>query len=120
MGHRRKIRRHYIDNIKPGRTPEDLLYGCLLEWGLPLNQPHCITKISAFDVHTYNNGDLFACFDANITEALVRQIAALCKQLAPRPARVVFRDSGFSASPQKINLFELFKLLAPNASVRVI
>ncbi|GHV30152.1 site-specific DNA-methyltransferase [Synergistales bacterium] len=109
-----------VENIKPDRTAEDLLYGCLLEWGLPLNQPHTVENIAGFDVQNYNDGDLFACFEKNVTEELVREIANRCKVRQPLTSRVVFRDDSFTSSPQKINLFEIFKLLAPNATVRVI
>ena len=101
-------------NIKSDRTDMDLLYGCLLDWGLPLSMPHTHEKIDGFTVHTYNDGDLIACFDEHISEKAIREIAER------RPLRAVFRDSSFSSSPDKINVFEIFKLLAPNTNVRVI
>ena len=101
-------------NIKPGRTDMDLLYGCLLDWGLPLSMPHSHEKIDGFTVHTYNDGDLIACFEERISEKAIREIASR------KPLRAVFRDSSFSSSPEKINVFEIFKLLAPNTNVRVI
>ncbi|MBS3899925.1 MAG: site-specific DNA-methyltransferase [Dethiobacter sp.] len=101
-------------NIKPDRTDMDLLFGCLLDWGLPLSMPHIHEQIDGFTVHTYNSGDLIACFEERIGEKAVREIASR------QPLRAVFRDSGFSSSPEKINVFEIFKLLAPNTTVRVI
>ena len=101
-------------NIKPDRTDMDLLYGCLLDWGLPLSMPHTHEKIDKFTVHTYNNGDLIACFEEHISEKAIREIAGR------KPLRAVFRDSSFTGSPEKINVFEIFKLLAPNTNVRVI
>ena len=101
-------------NIKPDRTDMDLLYGCLLEWGLTLSMPHTHEKIDGFTVHTYNDGDLIACFEDRISEKAIREIASR------NPLRAVFRDSSFSSSPEKINVFETFKLLAPNTNVRVI
>ncbi|HQM01729.1 MAG TPA: site-specific DNA-methyltransferase [Ruminococcus flavefaciens] len=101
-------------NIKPDRTDMDLLYGCLLDWGLPLSMPHGHEKIDGFTVHTYNDGDLIACFEERISEKAIREIASR------KPLRAVFRDSSFSSSPEKINVFEIFKLLAPNTNVRVI
>ena len=101
-------------NIKPDRTDLDLLYGCLLDWGLPLSMPHTHEKIDGFTVHTYNDGDLIACFEERISEKAIREIAGR------KPLRAVFRDSSFSSSPEKINVFEIFKLLAPNTNVRVI
>lgn len=109
-------------NIKPDRTDMDLLYGCLLDWGLPLSMPHTHEMIDGFNIHTYNGGDLIACFEERISEKAIREIAERCgsdkrKGLA---TRAVFRDSGFSSSPEKINVFEIFKLLAPNTAVKVI
>ena len=101
-------------NIKPDRTDLDLLYGCLLDWGLPLSMPHTHEKIDGFTIHTYNDGDLIACFEERISEKAIREIAGR------KPLRAVFRDSGFTSSPEKINVFEIFKLLAPNTNVRVI
>lgn len=101
-------------NIKPDRTDMDLLYACLLDWGLPLSMPHTHEKIDGFTVHTYNDGDLIACFEERISEKAIREIAGR------KPLRAVFRDSSFSSSPEKINVFEIFKLLAPNTNVRVI
>ena len=101
-------------NIKEDRTDMDLLFGCLLDWGLPLSLPHTHEKIEGFTVHTYNEGDLIACFEERISENVVREIAKR------QPLRVVFRDSSFTSSPEKINVVEIFKLLAPNTTVRVI
>ena len=101
-------------NIKPDRTDLDLLYGCLLDWGLPLSMPHSHEEIDGFTVHTYNDGDLIACFEEKISEKAIREIASR------KPLRAVFRDSSFNSSPEKINVFEIFKLLAPNTNVRVI
>ena len=94
-------------NIKDDRTDLDLLFGCLIDWGLPLSLPYKSEKIDGCTVHTYNDGDLIACFDANIPESVVKEIAKR------RPLRAVFRDSGFASSPEKINVFEIFKLYMP-------
>ena len=101
-------------NIKEDRTDLDLLFGCLLDWGLPLSCPYTSEKIEGCTVHTYNDGDLIACFDANIPESVVKEIAKR------KPLRAVFRDSSFASSPAKINVFEIFKLYAPDTSVKVI
>jgi len=101
------------DNIKDDRTDMDLLYACLLDWGLPLSLPHKtellntkdeivpnyelrIANSELFTVHTYNNGDLIACFDKHISDEVVKEIARR------QPLRAVFRDSGFAGSPEKI------------------
>ena len=96
-----------VSNIKDDRTDLDLLFGCLLDWGLPLSMPYTSEKIAGCTVHTYNNGDLIACFDENIPESVVKEIARR------KPLRAVFRDSGFASSPSKINVFEIFKLYMP-------
>ena len=94
-------------NIKDDRTDLDLLFGCLIDWGLPLSMPYKSEQIDGCTVHTYNDGDLIACFDANIPESVVKEIAQR------KPLRAVFRDSGFASSPEKINVFEIFKLYMP-------
>ena len=94
-------------NIKDDRTDLDLLFGCLIDWGLPLSLPYKSEKIDGCTVHTYNDGDLIACFDKNIPESVVKEIAKR------KPLRAVFRDSGFASSPEKINVFEIFKLYMP-------
>ena len=101
-------------NIKEDRTDLDLLFGCLLEWGLPLSLPYTSEEISGCTVHTYNDGDLIACFNENIPDEVVKTIAKR------QPLRAVFRDSSFDGSPAKINVTEVFKLLAPDTRVKVI
>jgi len=112
-------------NIKEDRTNMDLLYGVLIDWGLPLSLNHRIEKIENITVHFYdcpiddgelltNNCSLAACFEEKIPENVVREIAKR------QPLRAVFRDSSFVDSPGKINVEEIFRLLAPNTSVRVI
>lgn len=94
-------------NIKEDRTNLDLLFGCLLDWGLPLSLPYTSEQIDGCTVHIYNDGDLIACFDENIPESVVKEIAKR------KPLRAVFRDAGFADSPAKINVFEIFKLYMP-------
>ena len=96
-----------VSNIKDDRTDLDLLFGCLIDWGLPLSMPYTSEQIEDCTVHTYNDGDLIACFDANIPESVVKEIASR------KPLRAVFRDSSFANSPAKINVFEIFKLYMP-------
>ena len=101
-------------NIKEDRTELDLLYGCLIDWGLPLNCSYESNEIDGVMVHIYNNGDLIASFDEDISEEAIKKIAKM------EPLRVVFRDSSFKTSAEKINVEEIFKLLSPETSVRVI
>lgn len=101
-------------NVKPDRTDLDLLFGCLLDWGLPLSLPYTSETIDGCMVHTYNDGDLIACFDENVPESVIKTIAKR------HPLRAVFRDTSFANSPAKINVGEIFKLLAPDTRVKVI
>ena len=96
-----------VSNIKEDRTDLDLLFGCLLDWGLPLSLPYTSEQIDGCTVHIYNEGDLIACFDPNVPESVVKEIAKR------KPLRAVFRDSSFADSPAKINVFEIFKLYMP-------
>lgn len=101
-------------NIKEDRNELDLLFGCLLDWGLPLSMPYHSETIDGCIVHTYNDGDLIACFNENIPDTVINEIARR------KPLRAVFRDSSFATSPEKINVGEIFKLLAPDTRVKVI
>jgi adenine-specific DNA-methyltransferase len=103
-----------VSNIKPDRTDLDLLFGCLLEWGLPLSMPYTSEQIEGCTVHTYNDGDLIACFDEDIPDTVIKEIAKR------QPLRAVFRDSSFADSPAKINVGEIFKMLAPDTRVKVL
>ena len=103
-----------VSNIKEDRTDLDLLFGCLLDWGMPLSMPYTAEQLEGCTVHTYNDGDLIACFDQNVPETVVKEIAKR------KPLRAVFRDSSFADSPAKINVFEIFKLYAPDTRVKVI
>lgn len=104
----------FESNIKPDRTDLDLLFGCLLDWGLPLSMPYSSEQIEGVTVHTYNDGDLIACFDKAIPESVINAIAKR------QPLRVVFRDDSFADSPSKINVSEIFKMLSPDTRVKVI
>ena len=109
-------------NIKPDRTDLDLLFGCLLEWGLPLSLPYKSETIDGCTVHTYAPGDpdleirdaLIACFDEAVPTNVIETIARR------NPLRAVFREECFTSSPGKINVFETFKRLAQSTAVKVI
>lgn len=101
-------------NVKADRSDIDLLFGCLLEWGLPISLPYKSEQIEGCTVHTYNDGDLIACFDKNVPDNVIKTVAKR------KPLRAVFRDSSFANSPAKINVTEIFKLLAPDTRVKVI
>lgn len=103
-----------ISNIKDGRTDMDLLFGCLVDWGVPLSLPIKTETIENLQVYNVNDGDLVACFANDIPEAAIRQIAAA------KPLRTVFRDSSFKSDSAKINVTEIFKTISPNTTVKVV
>ena len=101
-------------NIKDDRTDLDLLFGCLLDWGLPLSCAYKSEEIDGVTIHDYNDGDLIACFAENVPETVVTTIAKR------KPIRVVFRDSCFETDAAKINVTEIFKRYAPDARIKTI
>lgn len=101
-------------NIKPDRSDIDLLFGCLLDWGLPISLPYSTEVIKGTKVQIYNDGDLVACFEEKISEDVVREIAKM------QPLRALFKDESFDGSSVKINVEEIFKMLAPNTRIKVI
>ena len=103
-----------VSNIKEDRTDLDLLYACLLDWGVEINLSHTSTQVSGCTVHNVDNGALAACFDKAVPRAVVEYIANL------QPLRAVFRDSAFATDAEKINVTEIFKNLSPDTKVKVI
>ena len=93
----------FVDNIKDNRTDLDLLFDCMLRWGVTLDLPMTKTKVDGCTIHNVNEGGLVACFDGSVTENVIDAIAEMY------PAKVVFRDSSFKEDAQKMNLFEQFK-----------
>lgn len=103
-----------VSNIKEDRTDLDLLYACLLDWGVEINLPHTSTQVAGCTVHNVDNGALAACFDKAVPRAVVEYMANL------QPLRAVFRDSAFATDAEKINVTEIFKNLSPDTKVKVI
>lgn len=93
----------FLDNIKDDRTDLDLLFDCMLRWGVELSLPVTQTKADGCTIHNVNDGDLVACFDGVITDKVIDAIAEM------NPLRIVFRDSSFEEASEKMNLYELFK-----------
>lgn len=92
-----------LDNIKEDRNDFDLLFDCMLRWGVELSLPLSTTNVDGCTIHNVNEGDLVGCFEGVVTEKVIDAIAAM------DPVRVVFRDSSFTEAANKMNLFELFK-----------
>lgn len=103
-----------VSNIKDDRTDLDLLYACLLDWGVEIHLPHTSSNLDGCTVHNVDNGALMACFSPNVPRSVVEYMA---KQ---QPLRAVFRDNSFAADDAKINVTEIFKNLSPDTKVKVI
>lgn len=106
----------FVDNIKPDRTAEDLLFQVMLDWGVDLALPITKQSIQGKEVFFVDGNALAACFDAHgsIDEAFVKELAK------HQPLRVVFRDAGYKDSAVKINVEQIFKLLSPATEVKCI
>lgn len=103
-----------LENIKPDRTSEDLLFQVLLDWGVDLTLPISRETIADKEVFFVAEDALSACFDNDITEDCLKAIAH------KKPLRVVFRDSGFSSDSVKINVEQIFKLISPSTDIKTI
>lgn len=106
----------FVDNIKPDRMPEDLLFQVMLDWGVDLALPITKQEIQGKNVFLVDDNVLVACFDdsGSIDEAFVKELAEL------QPLRMVFRDAGFKNSAVKINVEQIFKLMSPVTEVKCI
>jgi adenine-specific DNA-methyltransferase len=104
----------FVDNIKPDRTPEDLLFQVMLDWGVDLALPIAKETIKSKEVFFVDSNALVACFDAHggVDEEFVKALAKY------QPLRVVFRDAGFKDSAVKINVEQIFKQLSPSTEVK--
>ncbi len=104
----------HVDNVKEGRTPEDLLFQVLLDWGVDLSLPIEEEEIEGRGVFFVDKNALAACFDKGISEDMVKKLAER------KPMRAVFRDAGFSNDAVKINVEQIFTLISPDTEVKVI
>lgn len=95
----------FLNNIKSDRDDLDLLFGCMLDWGVQLSLPMTSEEVDGKMIYTVNDGDLVACFADDVTENVVKAMAD------KMPLRVIFRDSCFSEDSAKINIYETFKQL---------
>ncbi len=103
-----------ISNIKEDRSALDLLFGCLVDWGIPLSKKCTSETVDGHTIYDYGEGDLLACFETDISESVIEAMAR------KKPLRAVFRDGCFSGSQDKINVFEIFKMLSPDTTIRVL
>ena len=103
-----------VDNIKPDRTAEDLLFQVLVDWGIDLALPIATEHLFDKQVFFVDTNALAACFDADLTDDMVKEIAKR------KPLRVVFRDASYGTDSVKINVDQIFRLLSPDTEVRSI
>jgi adenine-specific DNA-methyltransferase len=103
-----------VDNVKEGRTAEDLLFQVLLDWGVDLTLPIRRETVHGKTVFFVDDNALIACFDRGVTEELVKDLAG------HEPLRVVFRDNGFVSDAVKINVEQIFRQLSPTTDVKSI
>lgn len=103
-----------VSNIKEDRSDLDLLYACLLDWGVEIHLPHTQEIVEGCTVHDVDDGALLACFDEQVPVAVVEEMAK------KQPLRAVFRDTAFASDAEKINVTEIFKNLSPDTKVKVI
>jgi len=103
-----------VDNIKSDRTPEDLLFQVLVDWGVDLALPIAQETIHEKTVFFVDGNALAACFDSGISDDFVKEIAKR------KPLRAVFRDSSYGSDSVKINVEQIFKLLSPSTELRSI
>ena len=104
----------YADSVKADRTGEDLLFQVLLDWGLELTMSISAEQIDGYEVFVVEDGALVACFDDEVSPALVRDIAER------EPLRAVFRDSGFASDADRINAEQVFAEVSPSTDVKAI
>ncbi len=104
----------FKDNIKADRTPEDLLFQVMLNWGVDLSYSVRTESILGKTVFFVDENALVACFDTGVNEDFVKELALF------NPLRVIFRDSGFDSDAVKINVEQIFKQLSPSTEVRSI
>ena len=103
-----------ISNIKPDRTPEDLLFQVMLEFGITLDSQIEETVISGKKVFKVAGNFLIACFDENVTDEVVKAIAQ------EQPTYAVLRDSSFANDSVAANFEQIFATYSPDTVRRVL
>lgn len=94
-----------VDSVKEDRSDLDLLFGCMVDWGVELSYPLRQEEVAAKHLYIVNEGALVACFEEDIDLEVIRAIAKL------EPLRVLFRESCFASDAAKLNIYEQFKQL---------
>ena len=104
----------YVDNIKAGRTAEDLLFQVMLDLGIFLSSPIKVTRIAGKQIFNVADGFLLACFDAALTEDTVKAIAQM------KPYYAVFRDGGMGNDSVATNFQQIFETYSPDTVRKIL
>ena len=103
-----------VDNVKPDRTPEDLLFQVMLDLGVLLSSPIEVKEIAGKKVFNVAEGFLLACFDHDVTEETVKAIAQM------KPYYAVFRDSSMANDSVATNFDQIFETYSPETVRKVL
>lgn len=103
-----------VDNVKPDRTPEDLLFQVMLDLGVLLSSPIEVKEIAGKKVFNVAEGFLLACFDHDVTEETVKAIAKM------KPYYAVFRDSSMANDSVATNFDQIFETYSPETVRKVL
>ena len=103
-----------VDSVKPGRSAEDLLFQVLVDWGLDLTLPIARAQVQGKTLYRVADDALLACFDLEITEALIEELAGY------KPRRLVLRDSAFDSDAMRINVEQQLRQFSPATELRVL
>ena len=102
------------DNIKEGRTPEDLLFQVMLDLGVLLSSKIEETTIAGKKVFNVEDNYLIACFDDNITDEVIKAIAQ------KKPYYFVMRDSSMATDSVATNFEQIFATYSPDTIRKVL
>lgn len=103
-----------VDNVKPDRTPEDLLFQVMLDLGVLLSSPIEVKEIAGRKVFNVADGFLLACFDRDVTDETVKTIAQM------KPYYAVFRDSSMANDSVATNFDQIFETYSPDTVRKVL
>lgn len=103
-----------VDNVKPDRTPLDLLFQVMLELGIELSAKIEERTISGKKCFIVNENDIVACFDSEVNEEVIKELAKI------KPIYAVFRDGVFENDAANINCEQIFKSISPSSTIKVL
>ena len=103
-----------VDNVKPDRTPEDLLFQVMLDLGVLLSSTIEVKEIAGKKVFNVADGFLLACFDHDVTDETVKAIAQM------KPYYAVFRDSSMASDSVATNFDQIFETYSPDTVRKVL